>query len=481
MNPFALSGIFISISSSIMAILIFAIGKQRLHYIWGILCVAVTFWGFGAYKVATTDNVSLADFWWRMAHIGIILIPVLFTHFVYEFLNIKGRFFIPIIYGVGIFFLIINFWGKLFITNMRWVFDQFYYDSPPGILYIPFTAFFFGLAVYSHIRLWRAYQISPNFKKTQISYFFLATVVGFLGGGLSFLPVYKIDAYPVSNFTVFLYPLIVTYAIIKRRLFDIRIVVTQLFVGVIAILLFINIFTSRASFEYLWKSVLFVAFLIFGYLLIKSVLNEIKFREQLQFAYQKLEELDQTKSEFISIASHQLRTPLTAIKGYLSMVIEGSYGKMPEKAGGALKNMYASNERLIKLVNDLLSISRIEAGRMEMNWGQGNVEEIAKSVMEELEIKAREKNIKLILEKSGASLPQIRLDSEKIRNVILNLIDNAIRYTNRGSIKTKLGVENNKLKVRIADTGEGMTKDELDKLFESFSRGGAGNKLGTEG
>lgn len=160
-NLFGISGILIGTTSSIMAVFMFWVflqHKKRQHLIWGLFCVSAAFWGWGGYKIATTADVSTADFWWRVTHIGVIFIPIFFTHFVYAFLGIRRKKFISIIYSLGILFLATNFIGKLFIANMRWVFNQFYYDSPPGIFYVPFTLMFFSLVIYSHIELWLAYR-----------------------------------------------------------------------------------------------------------------------------------------------------------------------------------------------------------------------------------------------------------------------------------------------------------------------------------
>jgi len=206
-----------------------------------------------------------------------------------------------------------------------------------------------------------------------------------------------------------------------------------------------------------------------------------KATKELKEAYEDLKRLDKAKSEFISIASHQLRTPLTAIKGYISMLKEGSFGKIPEETIKPLENVYQSNERLIKLVNDLLNVSRIEAGRLEMKFEIASLEEVIESIVEELKNEVEKKNIYLKYEKSKESLPKISIDKDKIRQAILNLIDNAIRYTERGGITVKLQVTSYKLQVIISDTGMGMTKAEISKMFESFSRGTAGTQLYTEG
>ena len=151
MNLFALSGILIAASSGLMAVLMFVLGKQRMHFLWGVFCLSVFIWGFGAFKIATTINPIEAEFWWRVTHIGIIFIPILFLHFVYVFLNLKRRAVLVVFYALGIFFSLITISGDLMIANMRFVFNQFFYDSPPGLLYPLFTTFFFASVIFSHI------------------------------------------------------------------------------------------------------------------------------------------------------------------------------------------------------------------------------------------------------------------------------------------------------------------------------------------
>jgi len=251
--------------------------------------------------------------------------------------------------------------------------------------------------------------------------------------------------------------------------------------------------TSFESLNILSSFILFfrlVTISLIGYYshsFLTSVKKEQKTARKLRLAYEELKKLDRAKSEFVSIASHQLRTPLTAIKGYISMMLEKIYGDPPQKMKKPLENIYASNERLIRLVNDLLNVSRIEAGRMKVEKEKVAIENIVFSVIEELKNTVKEKGIYLKTEKSQKALPQVSIDRNKIRQVIMNLIDNAIRYTNKGGIT--VGIKNSesvsaqagKIQIIIKDTGEGMTKEEINHLFESFSRGKAGTRFWTEG
>jgi signal transduction histidine kinase len=137
-----------------------------------------------------------------------------------------------------------------------------------------------------------------------------------------------------------------------------------------ALALLVQAVTAETLLLKILRGALFVFFIIFGYQLVRSVIREIELRAELEKAYKELEKIDKAKTEFLSIASHQLRTPLSAIKGYISMILEGSFGKVSAEAKERLKNVYISNERLVRLVNDLLNVTRLEMGRVEFGKDQ---------------------------------------------------------------------------------------------------------------
>jgi len=232
MNLFALSGILAAISSIAMALLMFSRGKTKSHYLWGVFSLTVMLWGFGGYWIAVTQDVSRSIFWWKIAYAGVIFIPVLFIHFVHTFLEIKRKWLILAVYFSGYIFLYANLFTDWFIRDVRFVFDQFYYISPPTVLYNIFFIFFVSLVVYGHVELLKAYRQSQGMKKFQIKYFFIATSIGFGGGSFSYLPVYYIDIYPSLNLTVCLFAPIIGYAILRYRLMDIRFAFRKIFIYV---------------------------------------------------------------------------------------------------------------------------------------------------------------------------------------------------------------------------------------------------------
>ncbi len=228
MNPFALSGLLTGITSSVLALVVYAKAPDRRpNRLWALFALAVAVWGFGAYRIAITTHAPTALLWWKIAHIGVIFIPILFLHFNYVFLNIRRIRLILLTYACGIGFLLANLLTDWFIKDVRLVFGSFYYDSPPGPLYPYFVLFFFSVILYGHYEMYGAYRHATGLKKDQLKYFFLATALGFSGGGTAFLPVFGIDLYPILNFTVPLYPIIMSYAIVRYRLMDISVMLNK--------------------------------------------------------------------------------------------------------------------------------------------------------------------------------------------------------------------------------------------------------------
>ncbi len=201
---------------------------------------------------------------------------------------------------------------------------------------------------------------------------------------------------------------------------------------------------------------------------------------ELQQANAHLKQLDTAKSEFLSIASHQLRTPISAVKGYLSMLLEGDFGKLQPEQTKIITDVFESSSRLARLINIFLNVSRIESGRFKLTLAPTDMNTIVEGVVKELQQQAKIKNLKLILELPKKPV-MINVDSDKIREVVLNLIDNAIKYTQQGSITISQELRPNEFHFQTKDTGMGILPEEVGGLFKKFVRGTGVAQVNTQG
>lgn len=183
----------------------------------------------------------------------------------------------------------------------------------------------------------------------------------------------------------------------------------------------------------------------------------------------QLHRLDKLKDDFVSVASHELRTPMTAIRSYVWMALHKSDMPLTEKLKRYLYRTLVSTERLINLVNDMLNVSRIESGRIEVYPQPFDIQMLVKDVLEEVKAKADEKLVKLQLLEQN--VPQVFADADKVRQILLNLIGNSLKFTSPdGIISVGFFTDGNMVEVTVRDTGTGISKDDLAKLFHKFSR-----------
>lgn len=217
---------------------------------------------------------------------------------------------------------------------------------------------------------------------------------------------------------------------------------------------------------------------LFGFLLVRSVKNEVARKDELQeittklaIANDRLEKANAAKSEFVSIASHQLKTPLAAIKGYISMAKEGDFGKYEPKMDDALDKIQVLTDRPISLVENLLNVSRMESGKIEYDFKKARIEEILQELENTFVIVAREKGLYLHFLYPRSNLPEIEMDGDKIREVISNLIDNALKYSKAGGVTVKLQTTGTMVRTIVSDSGIGIPSEEMPNLFSKFSRG----------
>ena len=192
--------------------------------------------------------------------------------------------------------------------------------------------------------------------------------------------------------------------------------------------------------------------------------------KKLRDSNEKLIEMDATKDEFVSMASHQLRTPLTSVKGYISMVLEGDVGEISKEQRLLLGEAFTSSERMVHLIGDFLNVSRLQTGKFIIDTHLTDLAKVVEQEVESMQQIASTHAVKLVYKKP-MRFPELYLDENKIRQVIMNFIDNAIYYSPESKeIKVSLSVEDGDAVLRVTDKGMGVPAEVQKKLFTKFFR-----------
>jgi signal transduction histidine kinase len=197
--------------------------------------------------------------------------------------------------------------------------------------------------------------------------------------------------------------------------------------------------------------------------------------------FRPMELIDKAKTEFVSLASHQLRTPLTSIGWYAEMLLAEDAGSINDEQKNYLNEIYKGNQRMVELVNSLLNVSRIDLGTFAIDPEAVNLEMLAQSVAQEQRPQTVAKKITLTLE-LAQSLPTMNADPKLLRIILQNLLSNAIKYTpDEGNVTLRINSKDKKVFIEVADTGYGVPDDQKDKIFTKLFRADNVREKDTEG
>ena len=228
MNAFSVTGLFfVAFPCAVLAVLTLLKKRRMVHLMWTLFLVSVVVWGIGMFKIGGSKTEAESLFWWRFAEIGVILIPVFLNHFVIAFLELKRKIVLVLSYLIGGMFLYLDIFTDYLIHDLYFAFNEFYYiqDTP---FYSALIAFFVLSVIYVIYELNRVYEKTSGIKRVQVKYLILAFFIGFSGGVTSYPPVYGIsEIYPIWNGTIFIGALMISYAMLKYRLMDIRIAIRK--------------------------------------------------------------------------------------------------------------------------------------------------------------------------------------------------------------------------------------------------------------
>lgn len=281
---------------------------------------------------------------------------------------------------------------------------------------------------------------------------------------------------------------------VKYNFLNFKVIAAESFVSLVVIILIAEIFIARSVLDLAIKTGITFLVVFSSSFLIGSIKREVESKEKIMrlsreivLISKRLKILDRKKSEFLTIASHHLRDPLTAIKGYSSMLVEGSFGELPAPVREAVEKIFDSSGRLITMISDFMDISRIESGDMKYKFADVDVKKLILEISGEMKQNADRAHLAFSVmiddhDEENESFITVA-DAGKLRQVFSNLIDNSIKYTPRGEVSLLLAksLDGRKIVFSLSDTGIGMNDTTKEKIFKKFSRADGVSKVYTEG
>lgn len=461
--------------------------KKSINIIYFLIMLFLGIWALAdaaSFKLSNPVYVNIAD---RISSLGLVAaaLIVLFLHVFPEGKKLNSRISLLIMGPLGILLAFVP--TSIYIKGTGQTPACETVVGPIFNFQLVLLVYYILLGIY--ISLKKIKNLSGNEKKQFRLFMIGSLAMIFFGIIIDVVPTITKEESIIlfTPYSTMLFAIVGAYAIVKYKAFMVKVVAAQVFTVVTWVLIGSQLFFAHSGVNRILIGITLVFSIVFGYVLIKSIRDEVERKEQLQamadklaMANEELKKLDNAKTEFLSIASHQLRTPLTAIKGFVSLILEGAYGKVEPEMRGALNKISISSERLIQLVEDLLNVSRIESGRMQYRFEQSRVEPLLSDLCENFALVAKQRDLYLDLKLPKKDLPELNMDPAKMREVLSNLIDNALKYTEKGGVTVRaesfLAIDSKTKKsdvvrLTISDTGIGIPAEEIPYLFQKFSRG----------
>jgi signal transduction histidine kinase len=452
---------------------------KKENTIFFFLCMSQALWAISSFLMwISCGNDIAVSFWDRSVYFATCLMVPFLYHLSLEICGLAERrvskILVRLCYIIGIFFAYLT-------TTPYFVEGVFYYAYYGGChtyartghhFFLIYVIAFLSFSFYNLYKTWRSEK--QNQEKRDKAYFTLLGYSVFSLAGIGMITAYGIVVYPAYYIFFPLFSLIITYAITERNLF-ISSMATDILIGAILVLFSAFFFFPELQIGAIGKGSIFLLLLLSCSLLLKHNHEDIKRKEEA-------ERVSKLKTEFISIVSHQLRTPLAAIRGYTDMIKDGDYGAAPKEMSVPLDYIHDASVSMIKMVNGLLSVTRLERGKVELKVASFPVEKMIEGCIQDVELKAKEKGLYVKYERPEQALPLLRGDEEKIKHAVMNILNNAILYTVTGGVTITTSVlYSSKIRIEIKDTGVGIDAEEQQKIFESFSRGKKGVEMYTQG
>lgn len=495
----------IGVVNVLLAALIYLQSKEKSSRFFVISIGSVAVWSFG---IMLYTRPGLSDLTKVYSNINYSITAVVAAayyffarYFVSEHVEIskKTKLFAVVALSVVIFLVQIPFLEWAVVKNITEVgiekVETFGYGYA---VYLAFIFWYFGGGLTALFKKFFKTKKDPKLYATvgnQLRYVIWGTSIAIIVGittNVIFPNIGVVGFYWFGPAGTLIMVLFISYAITRHKLWDFRLIAIELFIALLILTILLQVLIAETVSERVVKSVIFAVVALFSYYVIKNLLEEVRARERLEqlaedlaHANRRLQVIDQEKSDFVSITSHQFRTPLTVIGGYTSMLLEGSFKPLKNKdQREVLDKMFQASKRLVFTIEEFLNISRLERNEMRYRFEKANIKLLVGNVISVFQDIIKQADISFSFHVEDAESYLVYVDIEKTKTVVGNILDNAVKYTPRGgniTVRLSKNVKEGKIILEVADTGIGIPNEMKHRLFEKFSRAPGVSKLHTEG
>lgn len=436
-----------------------------------------TAWAILNILLWATNRADIVMFWWSLV---VIIEPVIYAFAFYLFyLFTTGRY--PsrsynLMVGLVFIPLIVLLPTKLNLVGVN-LFDCAAIEGPLALYYSYIIEALFTLSIaIAWIR--RSLIIQDKTEKTKIHYFAIGLLV-FLAAFTSGNIIGSLTGnWDIAQFGLFGMPIFIgflAYLIVQYKAFNLKVFGAQALILALWLLIGSLLFVVQSDLSKIISLITLAISIGFGFTLIRSVKKEVEQRERLEkitqelaAANNKLKELDKLKDEFLSFASHDLKSPVAKMKQWASLIYDKTYSTAQQIEETAFK-ITTTADRAIRLVDEFLNIRKLEEGRMEYNFEEKDVVGFVSGIVSDFQPIAKQKGLELSIASPTHAI-NTKIDSIKFRQVIENIIDNSLKYTEKGFVKVAIGEEEQSVLLTVSDSGAGIAPEVIATLFTQFRR-----------
>jgi signal transduction histidine kinase len=437
--------------------------NRGMRYAWGLYALAAALWSAGYAVMILSVDASVAWYADWILHVAAILIPIAYLWTVLELTGTVALYTSArrIFTACAALFLLASP-THYFVVSVT---PKYLFNFVPtaGPLYPAFTLYFFVTVVYALYILVRGLQERERGEALRLWYVLVASVVGFTGGASVFFLTYNImiPPYPIALFAA--YPIVISYAILRHGLFSVRIVMAEVLSGLVLTILFFKLVLVTDVKSGLTEMVFLAIVAALIMRVIQNVRSEVKKREEA-------EEASREKSELLAFATHELRSPVTAMRGYASVIVDGTTGEVNPETMRVSRAILESGDNVLGLINRYLTRAKLELGHTEYYIDRVDVAPIVAAVAEAQSFNAKLKGLTITADIDRGHQYFVRADVPKLKEVVTNVVDNAVKYTKEGGVTLSVARSGVHVRITVTDTGNGIAPDALTNLFKKFSR-----------